>query len=272
MNQKKDGTFTLGENESAAIESAESLPDPGIRSVRRSVRTLALLLTLLMTALLAAGYLDLRKRVGTIHRTGTTEVKSLSNDLENRFASLSESSTTMQKELLQRIEGLEKQVIGLEGQLKTANRTLASLGKASVSHQALKEELKKAMSTPDASISSLKKEIQRLDAALTELQKARQQQASGLAAELAASEERMTAKLEDFSRETDAALSEHVRQKTFKLELFKEQKKNQVRLDAMEKRWGEKFLFLEQKVDDLGRSGSTAPPPAPDDIVEKQID
>ncbi len=89
----------------------EDVEDLRITQLSRKITLVAVFIPCVVGAILFFAYLDLNKRVGKVHVTGTTEVQNVSKDLEDRISTLAYEFSSSK-------ESLAKQIAAIESNLK----------------------------------------------------------------------------------------------------------------------------------------------------------
>ncbi|MFC1516134.1 hypothetical protein ACFL7E_05175 [Thermodesulfobacteriota bacterium] len=96
----------------------EEVEDLKIKRLSRRVTFVTVLIPCLIGVILFLGYMDISKRVGKVHDTGTTEVQNLSKDLESRFTALSREHGNFRDSVSNQLASLEKSTASLEANMK----------------------------------------------------------------------------------------------------------------------------------------------------------
>ena len=259
MQDKGTDRFKLGDgDDSLSKTDTHIVADTRVKRLGRRVTLLAVLLPVLVAALLFLAYLDIIKRVGILESSGKTEVQTLSKDLDARLVDLSTKYTSMQENLQKKMAEVEKSIGALHAGIQKNEKTLAALSKAKMD----KKELKSALSGTRRETGRLKADVKKLDA---ELRKSM----DDLSAAVQAGMDKLSEDMKIVEAGIDQDLSSKINLETLHLEFFKEQKKNQRRIDAMDAKWQEKFIFLEKKINGLGKAAPAAQPSGA--IIEQEI-
>ena len=85
--------------------------DLRITKLSQRITLVAIFIPCVVGAILFFAYLDLNKRVGKVHDTGTTEVQNVSKDLETRISTLAYEFSSSK-------ESMAKQIAAIESNLK----------------------------------------------------------------------------------------------------------------------------------------------------------
>jgi len=130
------------DDESSDTLMQDELADRRIDKLNSRVTWVALLVPILVVLVIVLVYLDLSKRVLNIHDTGSTEVQVLSENLQDRFSSLSvkqakleEITSQMTASVKQVTEKVEKDLKTLETRIQ---QTSEKLGQTKSDRDALK--------------------------------------------------------------------------------------------------------------------------------------
>ena len=91
--------------------------DLRITKLGRRITLIAIFIPCVVGAVLFFAYLDLNKRVGKVHVTGTAEVQNVSKDLESRISTLAYEFSSSK-------ESLTKQIASIESNLKEATTAI----------------------------------------------------------------------------------------------------------------------------------------------------
>jgi hypothetical protein len=95
----------------------EDVENLRITKLSRKITLIAIFIPCVVGAILFFAYLDLNKRVGKVHVTGTTEVRNVSKDLESRISTLAYEFSSSK-------ESLTKQIASIESNLKEATTAI----------------------------------------------------------------------------------------------------------------------------------------------------
>jgi uncharacterized phage infection (PIP) family protein YhgE len=118
------------DDESPDLQFKEEIEDQRVKKLSRRITIISIIIPCLIGVILFFVYRDLKMRVGIIHDTGTTEVKTLSKELESRFSSLSVKQADLENALNKRIESLEKTTASLQTNLKEATTAIKNIRSA----------------------------------------------------------------------------------------------------------------------------------------------
>ncbi len=117
------------DDESPDTGFEEEIKDRRIEKLSQRITFVSILIPCLIAVILFVAYLDIKKRVGSMHSTG----EAVSQDLGSRIASVSEKQAKLEDMLAKRIEPVEKTILSLQTELKeatTAIRYIRSARKA----------------------------------------------------------------------------------------------------------------------------------------------
>ena len=89
MNENDKSDFKIGiDNESPDPQFQEEMDNIRIEKLSNRITFFSVLIPCLIGIIIFIAYLDIKKRVTTVHDTGTMEVQSLSKDLEKKLSDL----------------------------------------------------------------------------------------------------------------------------------------------------------------------------------------
>jgi len=89
MKEKDTSDFKIGiDDESQDRRFQEEMENTRIEKLSNRITFISVLIPCLIGIIIFLAYLDIKKRVATIHDTGTTDVKNLSKDLEEKLSDL----------------------------------------------------------------------------------------------------------------------------------------------------------------------------------------
>ena len=95
----------------------DDIEDLRITKLGRRITFVAVFIPCVVGAILFFAYIDLNKRVGKVHDTGTTAVRNVSKDLETRISTLAYEFSSSK-------ESLTKQIASIESNLKEATTAI----------------------------------------------------------------------------------------------------------------------------------------------------
>jgi len=95
----------------------EDVEDLRITNLSQRITLVAVFILCVVGAILFFAYLDINKRVGKVHVTGTAEVRNVSKDLESRISTLAYEFSSSK-------ESLAKQIASIESNLKEATTAI----------------------------------------------------------------------------------------------------------------------------------------------------
>lgn len=132
----------------------EDFMEQRIEKLGHRISTMSVLIPLLLAAALLLAYIDLTKRVATFQTSGSTEVQTLSKNLEDRFTQLSEKQAKMEETLKKMPSSLQASTASLKTATDNLQKTTAAINKTT-------DALGKKVNAVEA---SLKKRIDTLNA------------------------------------------------------------------------------------------------------------
>jgi chromosome segregation ATPase len=146
MNENDKSDFKIGiDDEGPDRQFHEELENIRIEKLSNRITFISVLIPCLIAIIIFLAYLDIKKRVTTVHDTGTMEVQSLSKDLEAKLSSLS----SQYKQLENSLPKIENNISSLQAEIKEATTAIRQI------RSARKIDNKKF----DTSIANLEKKI-----------------------------------------------------------------------------------------------------------------
>ena len=266
--------------------------DSDIHRLSRRVTILSILIPCLLCAVLVLAYLDVRERLNQLQSAGSREVQTLSEDVLNTAASLSDRYVKLEKTSAVIQERVEK----IEGDIKKLNTSKVDKEASDTASKKRSEEvaktfaaLQKDVTEQKASLDALAKDLnQRLDDRLTPLRTDLQVQKKEMAKTV-----QVTNNVQNKAQEQESAIRRLSEGKVDKEALKSLLEKDRVKMALLEKRiktlveevlWLENRLKLTGKMGDtletqsrkpgeppVGGTTGTSPPPEAGKIIEQEI-
>jgi uncharacterized protein YhaN len=250
-------------------ELRDSRRDSDIHRLSRRVTILSILIPCLLCAILVLAYLDVRERLSQFQTAGSREVQTLSEDVLNKAASLSDQYVKLEKTSAVIQERVEK----IEGDIKKLNTSKVDKNALDMANKKRSEEvaktfaaLQKDVAEQKASLDALAKDLnQRLDEALTPLRTDLQTQKKEMAKTV-----QVTKNIQNKGEEQESAIRRLSEGKVDKEALKSLLENDRVRMALLEKKIKslvEEVLWLENRLKLTGKMGETleAPSPKPDE-------
>ena len=121
MDEKNTSNFKIRlDDEGQNSRFQEEMKNIRIEKLSNRITFISVLIPCLIGIIIFIAYLDIKKRVTTIHDTGTMEVQSLSKDLETNLSSLS----SQYKQLENSLHKIENNISSLQGEIKEATTAI----------------------------------------------------------------------------------------------------------------------------------------------------
>lgn len=266
--------------------------DSDIHRLSRRVTILFVLIPCLLCAIFVFGYLQVRKRLSQLQSAGSREVKTLSEDVLNKAASLSDQYVKLEKTLaaiqenVNKVEGdterlnaskVDKKALGIANEKRS--------GEVAKTFAALQEDVAQQKASFDALVKDLN---QRLDDTLTALRTDLKAQKKEIAKAV-----QVTKDIQNKDQERESAIRRVSEGKVDKEALDIRLEKERVRTVLLEKKiksLTEEVLWLENRLELTGKrsevreaespqpqkkpaAGATesSPTPKPGKIIEQEI-
>ena len=110
--------------------------------LRLRITLVAVIVPCLLGVLLAAGYIDLKRRMAAVDTTGMTEVRKVSKTLESSFSSVSVQVAKLEEDVNSRLASMEKDLSAVNRRLGKIEEGLEQLGQSKVDAKALSAAVK----------------------------------------------------------------------------------------------------------------------------------
>jgi DNA repair exonuclease SbcCD ATPase subunit len=243
--------------------------DSDIHRLRRRVTILSILIPCLLCAILVLAYLDVRERLSQFQTAGSREVQTLSEDVLNKAASLSDQYVKLEKTSA----GIQERVEKIEGDIKKLDTSKVDKNALDMANKKRSAEvaktfaaLQKDVAEQKASLDALAKDLnQRLDDTLTPLRSDLQMQKKEMTKAV-----QVTKNIQNKGQEQASAIRRLSEGKVDKEALKSLLENDRVRMALLEKRIKtlvEEVLWLENRLKLTGKIGETleAPSPKPDE-------
>jgi chromosome segregation ATPase len=233
--------------------------DSDIHRLSHRVTILSILIPCLLGAIFVFAYLDVRERLSQLQTAGSREVQTLSEDVLNKAASLSDEYVKLEKTSAVIQERVEK----IEGDIKKLNTSKMDKKASEMVNKKRSEKvantfaaLQKDVSQQKASLDALARDLnQRLDDTLVGLQTDLKAQKKEVAKAV-----RVTENMENKGQERESAIRRLSEGKVDKEELANLFENERVRMALLEKKIKslvEEVLWLEDRLKLTGKMGET---------------
>jgi Na+-transporting NADH:ubiquinone oxidoreductase subunit NqrC len=239
--------------------------DSDIHRLSRRVTILFVLIPCLLCAIFVFGYLQVRKRLSQLQTAGSREVQTLSKDILNKAASLSDQYVKLEKTSAAIQDRVEK----VEGNVKKLNTSKADKKASEMADKKRSAEVAKTFAAlqedvaqQKASLDALVKDLnQRLDDTLTALRTDLKAQKKEIAKAV-----QVTKNIQNKAQEQESAIRRLSEGKVDKEALQSFLENDRVRMALLEKRIKtlvEEVLWLENRLKMTGKMGETLETPSP---------
>ncbi len=133
MTDNESSKFRIRPDDNPEAQFQEEIQDLRVEKLSRRITVITILIPCLIGGILFLAYRDIETRVGQVSDTGTTEVKTLSKDLETSFSSLLSKHAQLQQSFIKKTASLEKTAASIHKSLQetdTAIRYIRTARKA----------------------------------------------------------------------------------------------------------------------------------------------
>ncbi len=124
MTENESPKFRIRPDDNPEAQFQEDKQELKIDKLNRRITLITILIPILIGGILFLAYRDIQTRVGQVSDTGSTEVKTLSKDLETRFLSLSSKQTLFQADFAKKAASIEKTTASLHKSLQEADTAI----------------------------------------------------------------------------------------------------------------------------------------------------
>ncbi len=164
MNENNKSDFKIGiDDEGPDPQFQEEMENIKIEKLSSRITFISILIPCLLGIIIFLAYLDIKKRVTTVHDTGTMEVQSLSKDLEAKLSSLS----SQYKQLENLLPKIENNISSLQAEIEEAETAIRYIRSArKIDNKRLKNsisEIEKKSSTISNNLKNVSSELKTID-------------------------------------------------------------------------------------------------------------
>jgi DNA repair exonuclease SbcCD ATPase subunit len=197
-----------------------------VKKLGRRMTITTLLLFILVVVAMVAGYWDIKKRLLTVHHSGTQEAQNLSTDIQSKFSSLSLKSASLE-DTLDKITNTQSMLKAALDALKNDLSKVSKLADKLSASKADKKSVKESTASLNKKLSPLSKEIQKQKDTLSSIEKSTKEDISTVkqkvfqaAKETKSFREKLDAvRAEKASKKDLIAEVDHIQEKQDKLEI-----------------------------------------------------
>lgn len=227
-----------------------------VEKLSRRLTFITVLIPCLIGLILFFVYRDIQRSVGQVSNTGTTNVRSLSKDLEIKFSELSEKQEKVKEEFSKKISALDTTIDELQKTLKEATTAIRYIRSARISDNKKISDAINAANNTLTTLATLPKDIEKI------------------VGEFKAANQRLSEELESYTVSLEGAKnnlikvqadmislsSAKVDTKDFDLALKNLQENYQKRLRQTSQNIESKIAALERKMEGSGAGKPTSAP------------
>ena len=121
MEEKDTSSFKIGiDDESQDSQFQEEIENTRIEKLSNRITLISVLIPCLIGIIIFIAYLDIKKKMTTVHDTGTTEVQNLSKELETKLSAL----TSKYKKIEDSLPGIKNNISSLQTKLNEATTAI----------------------------------------------------------------------------------------------------------------------------------------------------
>jgi len=160
MEEKDTSNFKIGiDDEGIDSRFQEEMENTRIEKLSNRITFISVLIPCLIGIIIFLAYLDIKKRVATVHNTGTTDVKNLSKDLEEKLSDL----TSKYKQLENSFSKIQNHNSSLQETLNEATTAIKYIRSARKTDN---KEFKNSISKIEKKSSSISNDLKNISSEL----------------------------------------------------------------------------------------------------------
>lgn len=161
--EKQDDGFRLSFDEEPIEESDHEIHSEiealKIEKLSQRVTLITILIPILIAVILAVTYLDIKRRVIDTETSGSKEFKTLSQDLESRFSSLSLRQATLEENYKKENDRLNEASAAMGVRIKELNEALKDVSASTVTQKTLEKRAAKTLAAMEDKLAPLAQEL-----------------------------------------------------------------------------------------------------------------
>jgi len=245
MNDKDVSKYNIPiDEESPDSQFQEDIEELQAVKLNKRITRISILIISLTGAIILFAYIDLKKNLFKINRSGNTEIQTLSKGMQSKFSSLSLQQAKFEEILAKAIAPLENSVKSLKVNLKETSTAIKYI------RSARKTDNKKTVDAIEATNKTLASVSQKLETLASDMDQVNQKyknEFSGLS--------RMTTGMEHhiqkIQTDLDTLSSSQLDKKRLDIELSNERKMFQKTLAQLKNNIESQLLIIEKKIREL---------------------
>ena len=225
--------------------------------LNRRITRVSILTIALMVAVFLFIYMDLKKNLSKMNRSGDMEIQTLSKGMQSQFSSLSLQQAKFEEALAKKIAPLETAVVSIQTKLKETSTAIKRIRSA---RKADNEKTTSAIEAVNKTLTPVPKKLENLEFDMDKIDQKYTNEFSNLS--------RMAAQIKNqliqIQSEIDALEASKLDKKTLDIELADQHKTVQQTLGQFTRDMEDKLLSIEKKIKQLkaiGNSGKGHKPP-----------
>jgi hypothetical protein len=161
--EKQNDSFRLSFDEDPEEENDHQIQSEietlKIEKLSQRVTLITILIPILIVVILAVTYLDIKRRVISTETSGSKEFKSLSQDLESRFSSLSLRQASLEENFKKESDHLNEASAAMGVRIKEINEAFEALSASTVTQKALEKSAAKTQAAVEDKLASLYQQL-----------------------------------------------------------------------------------------------------------------
>jgi chromosome segregation ATPase len=234
MNENDKSDFKIGiDDEIQDHRFHEEMENIRIEKLSNRITFISVLMLCLIAIIFFLAYLDIKKRVATVHDTGTTEVKNLSKDLEEKLSDL----TSKYKQLEDSLSKIENHTSSLQEELNEATTAIKYIRSARKTDN---KEFNDSISKIEKKSSSISNDLKNVSSEL----KTFDTKFNNKLANLSKTADKISVEVNKLKSDISKLSAVKVDKKTLDSALKNEQKLYDQKLNQLERNIGKKIISM----------------------------
>lgn len=245
MNNNEVSKFNIPiDEESPDSQFQEDIEQLQAVKLNKRITRMSILIISLMGTITLFAYIDLKKNLFKMNRSGNTEIKTLSKGMQSKFSSLSLQQAKFEEILAKAIAPLEKSVASLQANLKETSTAIKYIRSA---RNADNKKTTIAVESINKTLASVSQKLETLASDMDQVNKKYNNELSSLS--------RMTTGMEHhiqkIQADIDSLSSSQLDKKRLDIELSNERKMFEKTLVQLKNNIENQLLIIEKKIREL---------------------
>ena len=251
------------DDEKSDFQPQEKIENFQVEKLSKRITRISILIPCFIVVITLAVYLDLKKNISIADSTGSMGVKSLSNELDSKFSSLSLRQANLEDDLTKRIEAIEKSTASIQVNLNKATTAIKYIRSARTTDN---KNFESTLATLDKKLSSLPGELETMASDLKDIDNSFNNQLENLSQIIGSVKKDLT----NIRADIDSLRSFAIDKKTVDVLLKNQQEAYQLALQKITHNLEDKIESLENKLKEQ-KKDIVDQTPKSEIIIEKNV-